>query len=191
MKRSESLLSKEKSVLVVVDMQESFLAPIYRREEVERNVTFLMQAAKLLEVPVLATVQYANRMGGVTDSLKALLPESVEVVDKLCFSCFGQEDFARQLQATGKRQVLLVGIETHICMMQTALDLLEAGYQVHVPWDATSSRGELDASFGLQRMRAAGVSITSVESALYEWLYEAGTEAFKQMLPLVKARGEG
>lgn len=191
MKRSESLLSKEKSVLVVVDMQESFLAPIYQREEVERNVAFLMQAAKLLEVPVLATVQYASRMGGVMDSLKALLPDSVEVVDKLCFSCFGQEDFARQLQATGKRQVLLVGIETHICMMQTALDLLEAGYQVHVPWDATSSRGEQDARYGLERMRAAGVSITSVESALYEWLYEAGTDAFKQVLPLVKARGEG
>lgn len=190
MKRSESLLSKEKSVLVVVDMQESFLAPVHRREEVERNVAFLMQAANLLGVPVLATVQYASRMGGVMDSLQAHLPEGVEVIDKLCFSCFGQESFARQLQATGKQQVLLVGIETHICMMQTALDLLEAGYQVHVPWDATSSRGEQDARFALERMRSRGVCITSVESALYEWLYEAGTEAFKQVLPLVKARSE-
>jgi len=190
MKRSESLLSKENSVLVVVDMQESFLAPIHRREEVEQNVAFLMKAANLLGVPILTTVQYSSRMGGVIESLKELLPDGIEAVDKLCFSCLGQESFARQLQATGRRQVLLVGIETHICMMQTALDLLEASYQVHVPWDATSSRSEHDARFALERMRAEGVHITGVESALYEWLYEAGTEAFKRVLPLVKERGK-
>lgn len=188
MKRSEKLLSRDQSVLVVVDMQPTFLAPIQGREFVEKTVALMMKAASILKLPVLATLQYAERMGGMTEELTALLPEGCEPVDKLCFSCLGQETFALQLQSLKRNQVVLVGIETHICVLQTALDLTCAGYKVFVPWDAVHARSEYDTDYALDRMRAAGVTITGVESVIYEWLYEAGTEDFKKILPLVKER---
>lgn len=96
----------------------------------------------------------------------------------------------RDLQKTGRTQVLLTGIEAHICIMQTALDLLKAGYTVHVPYDAVASRQKRDWKYALLRMAHSGVVVTSLESAIYEWLYEAGTEQFRSVLPLLKAREE-
>lgn len=196
MSRSDRLLAKDRSVLVLVDMQEVFLKPMEGERSVgmptptmlEGNIRLLLQVARLLAVPVIPTLQHGARLGGVIPTLAKWLPEGVEPIDKLCFSCYGAEAFARQLQATGRSQVLLVGIETHICVLQTAFDLLAAGYQVHVPWDATASRTENDWRYALDRMRGAGVMITGTESALYEWLFEAGTGEFKQILPLLKER---
>ncbi len=188
MERSELLLSRERSVLVVVDMQAPFLEAIKVAALIEQNIGFLLQAARQLNVPVLATLQNRERLGDLVPSLQPLLPESTAPIDKLCFSCVGAEPFGRALQETGRQQVVLTGIEAHICILQTALDLLKAGYQVHVPYDAVASRGKREWKYALLRLQHAGAIITSVESVTYEWLYQAGTDEFRQVLPLIKER---
>ncbi len=188
MERSELLLSRERSVLVVVDMQAPFLEAITVAALIEQNIGFLLQVAKQLDVPVLATLQNRERLGDLVPSLQPLLPEPTAPIDKLCFSCFSVEPFARALQETGRQQVVLTGIEAHICILQTALDLLKAGYQVHVPYDAVASRGKREWKYALLRLQHAGAIITSVESVTYEWLYQAGTDEFRQVLPLIKER---
>lgn len=182
---SEMILNKERSALVVVDMQETFLEPIKVRGLIERNIQLLMQIAQQLGVPMLATTQNAEKLGGMVPALQGI--PGVPVFNKLCFSCWQEEVFAKALQELGCQQVLLTGVEAHICVMQTALDLIEAGYQVHIPYDAVASRNKRDWKYALYRLQSGGAIITSVESAIYEWLRAAGTEEFRQVLPLLKA----
>jgi nicotinamidase-related amidase len=189
MERSEKLLSREQSVLVVVDLQDTLLKAIKVGTHIAENIALLIRVANALQIPILSTTQNSSKLGGITPLLTAEL-EQVSVIDKLCFSCVGAEDFMRELQKTGRTQVLLTGIESHICIMQTALDLLKAGYTVHVPYDAVASRQKRDWKYALLRMAHSGVTVTSLESAIYEWLYEAGTEHFRSVLPLLKAREE-
>jgi nicotinamidase-related amidase len=188
MERANTLLNREQSVLIVVDMQEPFLSAIKVRDVIEHNIAFLMQVAKLMHVPILATLQNRERLGEIIPALQSLLPEQSVPIDKLCFSCFGANAFAKAVQETARQQVVLTGIEAHICVMQTALDMLKAGYQVHVPYDAVASRGKPEWKYALLRLQQAGVIITSVESVTYEWLYQAGTDEFRQLLPLIKER---
>jgi len=188
MERANTLLSRERSVLIVIDMQEPFLSAIKVRDIIERNIAFLIQAAKLLDVPILATLQNRERLGEVIPALQSLLPEQSVPIDKLCFSCMGAVPFTKAVQEAARQQVVLTGIEAHICVMQTALDMLKAGYQVHVPYDAVASRGKPEWKYALLRLHQAGVIITSVESVTYEWLYQAGTNEFRQLLPLIKER---
>lgn len=183
--RNSLLLARETSALIVVDMQEPFLGAIHGREPLSENVRLLLQAARILEVPVLATLQYASRMGGVVPEVANVLA-GVEPIDKMCFSCAGSEPFIKALEATGRRQILLCGVETHICVSQTAQDLLQAGYQVHVTADAVSSRSLEKHKLGMERIRDAGVRPCATEAAVYEWLYEAGTPEFKEILKLVR-----
>jgi nicotinamidase-related amidase len=187
MERSEKLLSRENSVLVIIDSQEVFLKPIKVRDFIAENIQLLVQVAKQLEVPILATTQNAEKLGALTPKLAELIGDT-PVVDKLCFSCLGSEPFAQQLQATGRSQVVLVGVEAHICVMQTALDMLKAGYLVHVPYDAVASRLKRDWKHALLRLSSSGAIVSTVESVIYEWLYEAGTDSFREVLPLLKAR---
>jgi nicotinamidase-related amidase len=187
MERSEKLLSRENSALVIVDAQEVFLKPIKVRDFIVENIQLLVQVAKQLEVPVIATTQNAEKLGAMTPKLAELIGDT-PVVDKLCFSCLGSEPFAQQLQATGRSQVVLVGVEAHICVMQTALDMLKAGYLVHVPYDAVASRLKRDWKYALLRLSSSGAIVSTVESVIYEWLYEAGTDSFREVLPLLKAR---
>jgi nicotinamidase-related amidase len=187
MERSEKLLSRENSVLVIIDSQEVFLKPIKVRDFIVENIQLLVQVAKQLEVPILATTQNAEKLGAMTPKLAELIGDT-PVVDKLCFSCLGSEPFAQQLQATGRSQVVLVGVEAHICVMQTALDMLKAGYLVHVPYDAVASRLKRDWKYALLRLSSSGAIVSTVESVIYEWLYEAGTDSFREVLPLPKAR---
>ncbi len=182
---SELILSKERSALVVVDMQETFLEPIKVRGLIERNILLLMQIAQHLTIPILATTQNAEKLGGMTPALQEI--PGVPVFNKLCFSCWQEEAFAKALQESGCQQILLTGVESHICVMQTALDLIEAGYQVHIPYDAVASRNKRDWKYALYRLQSGGAIITSVESAVYEWLGAAGTEEFRKVLPLLKA----
>lgn len=189
MERSEKLLSREESVLVVVDLQDTLLKAIKVGTQITENIALLVRVARTLQIPILSTTQNASKLGGVTPVL-AMELEHFPVVDKLCFSCVGTDDFMRELQKTGRTQVLLTGIEAHICIMQTALDLLKAGYTVHVPYDAVASRQKRDWKYALLRLTHSGVVVTSLESAIYEWLYEAGTEQFRSVLPLLKAREE-
>lgn len=186
MTRHPDLLDREASLLIVVDMQEPFLGAVEGRERLTQNVLLLCRAARILGVPTLATVQYAARMGGLVPEVAEALGEGVEALDKLCFSCGGSEPFARMLAASGRRQVLLCGVETHICVSQTAHDLLHAGYQVHVAADAVSSRTMERHKLGMERIRDGGIKPCAAEAAVYEWLRAAGTPEFKEILTLVR-----
>jgi nicotinamidase-related amidase len=187
MERSEKLLNQENSALVIVDAQEVFLKPIKVRDFIVENIRLLVQVAKQLEIPVLATTQNAEKLGGLAPEIAESIGDA-PVVDKLCFSCLASESFAQHLQATGRSQVVIVGVEAHICVLQTALDMLKAGYAVHVPYDAVASRLKRDWKYVLLRLANSGVVVSAVESVVYEWLYEAGTDSFREVLPLLKAR---
>jgi nicotinamidase-related amidase len=186
--RHPYLLGRDTTVLVVVDMQEPFLSVIHERDRLIQNVLVLSRAASILGIPAIATVQYPARMGGVVAEVAGALggAADVEPLDKLCFSCAGSPDFLAALEATGRQQVLLCGVETHICVSQTAHDLLHAGYQVHVAADAVSSRTLERHKLGMERIRDAGARPCAAEAAVYEWLQQAGTPQFKEILKLVR-----
>ena len=178
------LLRVDDAVLVVIDMQEPFVRHLFAPERVIRNVCMLLEGAKALELPVIATTQYAERMGGILPQVQERLG-AAPVLDKMTFSCW-DEPFRQEIARSGRRQVILCGAEAHICVSQTAHDLLAAGYQVHVVEEAVSSRSDTNERLGLAKMRQSGVIPASVESALYEMLGRAGTPAFKEILKIIK-----
>lgn len=184
---ARTLLSKDNCALVVVDIQEKLLPPIHDRERLLRNAQLLLRLAKTLDLPVVATTQYSSGLGKTVPEIAALLPKT-QPVDKLQFGCFGNQAFCTALKSQpGKRNTLLLcGMETHICVMQTALGALDKGYIVHVASDAVGSRSEWNWKIGLDRMQAAGALISSTEMIIYELLGGSGTPAFKQMLPYLK-----
>ncbi len=185
--RHPHILRREDTLLVVVDMQEPFLRGIHDRERLVANVRLLIEAAAVMQVPVIPTVQYAERLGRVVPEVtQAFHDTSCVPVDKMCFSCMGVEGFLDGLASFGRRQILLCGVETHICVSQTALDLAFQGYQVHVAADAVSSRSLEKHKLGMERMRDSAVLPCAAEAAVYELLREAGTPEFKAILTLVK-----
>lgn len=185
---ARTALEVDRCALVVVDIQEKLLPPIHEKERLLRNASLLIRLAKILDLPVLVTTQYARGLGGVVREIAELLPESARM-DKTEFSCFGSDEFCGAMKALpGKRNtVLLCGMETHICVMQTGLAALNRGYLVHVASDAVGSRSEWNWNVGLERLRDAGAVISSTEMMMYELLRGSGTPAFKQLLPYLKA----
>ena len=180
-----AILRDSDAVLLVVDVQDAFLKAIWERERVVENTVRLVEAAKVFDLPVLATLQNAQRMGGCTQAVAEALPRN-DCVDKMTFSCSGEASFRRMLEATGRRQVLICGVETHICVNQTAHDLLALGFGVHIARDAVSSRTQSNWQVGIEKMRDSGCVITSTEAAIFELLGNASRPEFKKILPLVK-----
>jgi nicotinamidase-related amidase len=180
-------LEADRCALIVVDVQEKLLPPIWEKERFVRNVQLLTRLARTLKIPALVTVQYAKGLGNTVPEIATLLPDSTPI-DKLTFSCFGSDAFCSLLKRLpGQRTtVLLCGMETHICVMQTALGALREGYLVHVASDAVSSRTELNWRIGLDRMRAAGAILSSTEMMIYELLRSSGAPAFRELLPYLK-----
>jgi nicotinamidase-related amidase len=176
----------DNTILVVIDMQEPFLRNIVERERLLQNVSTLMQGANILRLPIISTTQYAEKMGDVVPEVKRLLPPLQPPFDKLCFSCYGDLAFVSEMHRSERKQVLLCGIEAHICVSQTAHDLIAAGFQVHPVSDAISARTEANRLLGISKMRQAGAVPSSVEMALYEMLHEAGTPEFREILKLIK-----
>ncbi len=185
-KEHPHILKADNVAVVVVDMQEPFLQGIYERERLIHNVRTLLQGAHILRLPILCTTQYAKRMGETVPEIKELLSPLLPPFDKVEFSCFRSLPFNSEIHRSGRKQVLLCGVETHICISQSAHDLTAAGYQVHIAADAVSSRTELNWRLGIDKMRQGGVLLSSTEMALYEMLQAAGTPEFKAMLPIVK-----
>jgi nicotinamidase-related amidase len=181
-------LIAEKCALIVVDIQSKLLPPIWERERLLRNSQLLIRLAGILKIPALVSTQYAKSLGDTVPELASLLPDT-STIDKTMFSCFGSDVFCSTLKRLpGQRStVLLCGMETHICVMQTALAALREGYVVHVASDAVSSRTEWNWRIGLDRMRTAGAVISSAEMITYELLGSSGTPAFKELLPYLKA----
>ena len=180
-------LEAEQCALIVVDMQEKLLPPIWEKERLVRNVQLLIRLAGILKIPALVSTQYAKGLGNTVPDIASMLPDS-KAIDKLMFSCFGSDVFCSLLKRLpGQRTtVLLCGMETHICVMQTALGALRDGYLVHVAADAVSSRTELNWRIGLDRMRSAGAIVSSAEMMIYELLRSSGAPAFREMLPHLK-----
>lgn len=180
-------LDAENCALIVVDIQEKLLPPIFEKERLVRNSQLLLRLARILEIPVLATTQYVKGLGPTVPEIASLLPPG-EVLDKTAFSCFGSDRFCSSVRALpGNRNTLIVcGMEAHICVLQTVLGALNQGFLVQVASDAVSSRAEWNWQIGLRRMEAAGALITSTETAIYELLRGSATPAFKEMLQYLK-----
>ena len=185
--RHSLLLSRDRAVLVLVDLQERLHPHVVRKDEVAANVVKLVEAAKILGLPMIVTEHAVKAFGPTIEPVRSALA-SCAPVHKIVFSCFGSEEFGAKLQALGRPQLLVAGLETHICVCQTALDALARGYTVHVARDAVSARGEADHAAGLEKMARAGAVPATSEMAIYELLERAGTEEFRKILPLIKGK---
>jgi len=184
--RSPELMSADTTALLVVDIQVKLVRHITNSENVVWNSGRLADAAAVLGIPVLATEQYPRGLGDTVPELADKLPDRPE---KLTFSCGGCEPMVAALSASDATQVLLCGIESHVCVQQTAFDLMAAGYRVFVAADAVSSRYAMDHQTALRRMESAGATITTTESALFEWCERAGTPEFKAISQIVRETG--
>lgn len=180
-------LEAEQCALIVVDIQEKLLPPIFQKEQLVRNAQLLIRLAGILKVPTMLSTQYAKGLGSTVPEISSLVPQ-VQAIDKQMFSCFGSDAFCSLLKRLpgNRNTVLLCGMETHICVMQTALGALRDGYLVHVASDAVGSRTEWNWRIGLERMRAAGAVLSSTEMMIYELLRSSGAAGFKEMLPFLK-----
>lgn len=180
-------LDAEQCALLVIDLQQKLLPPIFHKAQIVRNTQLLIRAAGILRIPALVSTQYAKGLGETVPEIAALLTGTAPV-DKTPFSCFGSDIFCSLLKRLpGQRNTLLLcGMETHICVTQTALGALREGYLVHVASDAVSSRTEWNWKVGLDRMRAAGAIISSTEMMIYELMRSSSSVAFKELLPHLK-----
>lgn len=177
------LAALEDSVVIVVDLQPNFLKAIDQADRVVSRSKFLIESANCLGAPVIATTQNSDRMGG----LDPVLNFRGVTVDKMEFGCWANPDFRSAVLLSLRRQVILVGIEAHICVTQTALEMIEAGFEVSIATDAVSSRKPDHVKTATKRLRDAGVVITHTESTVYEWMRTAQHPQFRQVLEIVKA----
>jgi nicotinamidase-related amidase len=180
---SPDLMSPGDTGLLVVDMQEKLLAAIPAARRLVWNVRRLIDGAKILDITVAATEQYPKGLGPTAPELAERL---IPIPSKLTFSCGGCPGIFREFHARGVCKILLTGIETHVCVEQTAIDLLSDGWSVFVAVDAVGSRFEIDYHTALQRMDSAGATLTTSEAALFEWCRVAGTPEFKQISRLAQ-----
>ncbi|MCH8148537.1 MAG: hydrolase [Planctomycetes bacterium] len=182
--RSPELMTPEDTVLVVVDVQEKLMPLIAAGRRIIWNLRRLLDGAEATGLKVLATEQYPQGLGPTVHELASRLGE---IPSKTAFSCLGCEPFAERLGQSGASKVMVAGIEAHVCVQQTALDLRTMDYDVFVCADAVGSRGRIDYEYALHRMRQAGVLVTTVESVLFELCNRCDTDRFKGMLEVIKA----
>ena len=180
-----SSLSSQTTGLVVVDAQEKLVGVMRRGQTIVDNIVRLLQLAGHFKLPVIATQQYRKMMGPIVADIAPLIPVQGPI-DKMDFDCCAVGEFNVRLRAIGKKTVILVGIETHICVLQTCVSLLAAGYEVHVPQDAVDSRTKENWQVGIALMKEAGAAISSTETLIFQVLRKAGTSQFKDMLRVVK-----
>jgi nicotinamidase-related amidase len=185
MQKGALRVARAKAALVVVDIQERLLPAIFEKERVVENTVRMIKGAAILGVPVLATEQYRKGLGTTVAEVASAIP-GFAPMEKVAFSACGAAGFTAALKAKGVSEAILCGIEAHVCVSQTCLDLLDDGFRVFVAADAISSRTPENYRFGVDRMRVAGAVIVSTEMVLFELLEQAGTDQFKQILTLVK-----
>jgi nicotinamidase-related amidase len=181
-----SLLRPERAVVVAVDLQERLLPAIADRQTIVKNTVLILHMAEVLGIPVILTTQYRKGLGDLVPEVRDAAP-GIEPLDKTSFGCFLDEGFLRRLNELGSRdQLVVAGVESHICVAQTVLGALEKSYQAHVVSDAVGSRAAANREVGLRRMERAGALISSAEMCVYELLGRSDTLAFKKMLPYLK-----
>ena len=175
----------ENACVVVIDFQRGLMPSIKNGEKIEQRAAMFIKGCKVLDIPVVVTQQYTRGLGETTDTIKDALGE-FSWFEKTSFSCCGADGFMESLEASGKKDIILTGVEAHVCVMATALDLVEKGYNVYLLADCVSSRKGFDAKIALKRMEKAGVVITTAEAALFEMLLDAKHPLRKEISALVK-----
>jgi nicotinamidase-related amidase len=185
MLRNKKILQREKTALLIIDVQERILPVIHNIENVIQNTLKLINGFKILSIPIYFTEQYPKGLGQTEKRIKEAL-ESSEAIQKMSFSCSGAGNLFAELKEKNISQVVVCGIESHVCVQQTVLDLIANDFQVDVAADAISSRKQFDYEIALQRMRTNGAEVTTTESILFELLNVCGTDEFKAVSKLVK-----
>lgn len=183
-KHHESILRQDDTAMLVVDYQERMVRVMEQREAVTPEIVRLIEGCKMLDVPIIATLQYPQGLGQMVEEVGKEIDEEF-IAEKMTFSCCGDENFWQIFETTKRKQVIVTGVETHVCVLQTVLDLLANNYSVHVPVLATCSRSDFNRDLALERMQHAGAILTNTESVLFELMYEAGTEQFKRVRKLI------
>jgi len=186
MKLEKFFIKPENSMLVIIDVQEK-LVKAMKEEIVEKtlkNITILIELCKLYHIPIVFTEQYPKGLGKTLDRIKTLINE--EAIEKISFSSVGEEKFVNKIKEIGREKIILTGMETHVCVFQTAVDLLVRDYQVFVPYDAVCSRRKQDWQSGIELMKQAGAVISCTETLVFQILKKAGTTEFKKILEFIK-----
>ncbi|SFE42873.1 hydrolase [Roseivivax sediminis] len=178
------LIRAQDSILVIIDMQERLVPAMQAPARTIRNTRTLLAAAEEVGVPVIMTEQYPKGLGATVPELKPT--SKTTVLPKMHFSCMEDSDFAATFRGSERKQAILAGMEAHICVVQTAASLIEEGYEVFVVSDATASRTLESEQACIARLHASGIGIVTTEMVVFEWLGQAGTPAFKKLLPLIK-----
>jgi len=174
------------TALVIIDMQEAFRPTISDFTETAARIALVAHAAQLLNVPIIVTEQYPKGLGRTADEIKAVLPDTLEVIEKTAFSSCGAQQFEAALKRSGASQLLACGIEAHICVNQTTHDLLARDYQVHLLTDCITARTAHNKQVGLTKMQQSGAIPSSIEMALFELMRDAQHEQFKAIQKLIK-----
>jgi nicotinamidase-related amidase len=185
MKRFEKLLTTDKTALLIIDIQERIIRVINEYETVVENTIKLIKGFKALGIPINYTEQYPKGLGPTVESIQNEL-EGNDAIQKLSFSCSGADDLFSELKKNGITQVVVCGVESHVCVQQTVLDLIANDFQVNLAADAVSSRRVKDYEISLSRMRQHGADVTTTEAILFELLNVCGTDVFKQISKIVK-----
>lgn len=181
-------LKREDTSLLVVDMQERLMSAMPEKvsRNAVKNVKILLESARILDIPVNVTEQYPKGLGPTIEDIKESVGEGFNPIEKIVFSCARADEFKSALKDLGRSSVILSGVETHVCVLQTAIDLVNEGYAVYVPADAVVSRKELDWQKGIDLMEKAGAVVGTTEAFLFQLLECAGTDEFKQISKLVR-----
>lgn len=182
----QNTLELTRTALVVIDMQEAFRSKISHFAEIAARIAIVSQAASLLELPIIVTEQYPKGLGHTAAEVSSVLPKDLRVIEKTAFSSCGASDFQKQLESTRRKQILVCGIEAHICVNQTVHDLLAGGFQVHLLRDCVSSRNKVDRKTAFRKMEMSGAIPSTVEMALFELMRDARHEQFKSIQGLIK-----
>jgi nicotinamidase-related amidase len=183
--RHDLILNRENSMLVVIDFQQRLLGAFDEPEKLVQACVNMVRFAKILTLPILWTEQYPRGLGPTVDEIAAEL-DGLQPVEKLTFSCFGEPRFVESLSQSAASQLIVCGIETHICVEQSVLDAIACAYDVHVIADACGSRKESDHNAGLRKMEFGGAVVTCAEMALYEMLGRSDSKEFREALKIVK-----
>ncbi len=179
------MITPKEALLLVIDIQSRLAPAVFQSDRVIKNTGKLIRACKLLGVPVVHTEQYPKGLGQTVDELEELIGEETPF-EKLSFSCCGNDGFMKRLRTLGRNDILVVGMETHVCVYQTCVELLEFGYNVHLVTDAVSSRTDENRALGIRRIERAGAVPTSTEMAIFELLRVAEGDTFKAISKIVK-----
>lgn len=182
--RHPTILQSNQSLLLVVDYQDRMIPAMHDSDHVTSSIVKLIQGISILNIPIVLSEQYPKGLGHTTNAITDVIHDKC-VCEKIHFSCCGSRDIWETIEQQKRNQIIVVGIEAHVCVLQTVLDLIHANYQVHVPFDCVASRNPLNRDNAFERMKQAGAIVTNLESALFELMIKAGSDEFKQIQKLI------